>query len=344
MTTHLGDLLEHSGTVATITTAYQTGLVESLARPAPAEEHAKRLHLDPHAVSLLLDTLVALGVAETRSGRVGASNALSAGSGNLVDDLLRIGELWRHLPRFVQTGERYAHMDGPASERAANYKTVAEPLGRLFENAALELARKLPPPGERVLDIGAGSGVWSLAMCARSPETKVYALDLPAVLPAFLHRALSLGLGDRVQTIAGDYHATELVAASFDRIILANVLHLEPPADAASLVARAATALKPGAELVVIDSLAEDDPTRAPARAIYALHLAMRTSQGRVHPRVQIDRWARDAGLSRSRSIKLEAPPWNLSALAYQTGSSRRRSPAGLRRSASRNSARGGSL
>ena len=318
MTTHLSELIELGGTIATITTAHQTGLVDSLSLPAPPNEHAKRLRLDPQAVALVLDALVAFGLAEASGGRVGASRALTAESGNLVDDVLRSQNLWRHLPRFLRTGERYANMDGSALERSANYKTLGGPLGRLFENAAEDLARKLPPPGERILDIGAGSGVWSLAMCARSPQTRVFALDLPAVLPAFLQRAASLGIADRVETIAGDYHSTKLPAASFDRIILANVLHLEAPADAAALIARAATALKPGGELVVIDSLAEDDAAPAPAHAIYALHLAMRTHHGQVHPRARIEQWASDAGLLRSRSIKPDMPPWNLTALIYR--------------------------
>lgn len=319
MTTHLSELIQHGGTAATITAAYQAGLFDSLSRPTASEEHAKRLHLDPRAVSLVLDTLVALGVAESSDGRVGACAALAPESGNLVDDVLRTQALWAHLPRFLRTGERYARMDGPTSERSDNYKTLAEPLGRLFEKAALELARKLPPPGKRVLDIGAGSGVWSLAMCARSPSAQLVALDLAAVLPALCDRAALAGLAARVETIAGDYHSTELPGASFDRIILANVLHLEAPRNAASLIARAAKALKSGADLVVIDSIGGHEPSRALSHAIYALHLAMRTHHGYAHPLAQLDLWARDAGLSRRRSIKLKAPPRNLTALLYRS-------------------------
>jgi hypothetical protein len=85
----------------------------------------------------------------------------------------------------------------------------------------------------------------------------------------------------------------------FDRVVLANVLHLEPEGGARSLVARVATALKPDGDLVVVDALSD----HSLARAIYSLHLAMRTHAGRAHPRQAIEHWCRDAGLTESRLV-----------------------------------------
>jgi SAM-dependent methyltransferase len=91
----------------------------------------------------------------------------------------------------------------------------------------------------------------------------------------------------------------KLPSEAFDRILLANVLHLEPPHSARSLLRRMTAALAPGGELVVIDALAGGDPARDRARSIYALHLAMRTRRGRVHSRAEVERWCREAGLGR---------------------------------------------
>lgn len=317
MTTHVSELTELAGSVATVTTAYEEGLIDSLSDPAPPAEHARRLGLDPDAVELVLDALVAVGVAEERNGRVGRSIALTAATDNPLDTL-PTHELWRHLPRFLRTGERYAHMDGSSAQRAAEYRQLVGALGELFDKVAGQLAAKLPVPGKRILDVGAGSGVWSLAMCERSPATRVTALDLAEVLPAFLERAERLDLAPRVDVLAGDFHSIELPPATFDRIVLANVLHLEPPAHARSLVARMAPALRRGGELVVIDAVTEGDPARAPARAVYALHLAMRTREGRVHPRAEIERWARDAGLSHGELVTPDGPPLYLAALVHR--------------------------
>jgi SAM-dependent methyltransferase len=318
MTAGLSELIELGGSTAAVAAAHESGLLDSLSEPASPAQHARRLGIDPEAVALVLDTLIALGVAQQRDGRVGNSETLTATRGTPLHDLLPMRDLWRHLPRFLRTGERYAQMDGPPTRRAADYKDLAGALGDLFVDAARELARKLAPAGERILDIGAGSGVWSLEMCLRSPASRVTALDFPEVLPAFMQRAARLGLADRVRPWAGDVHASDLPVATFDRIVIANVLHLERPSLARCLMIRAAGALAHGGELVLVDCLADGDPAKQIAGRVYALHLAMRTSAGRIHPRAQIERWAYDAGLTAGQFVGLDARPWSVAALVHR--------------------------
>jgi ubiquinone/menaquinone biosynthesis C-methylase UbiE len=186
-------------------------------------------------------------------------------------------------------------MDGDAREREQAYAPAVSDLGRLFDGAAAELARQLAP-ARRVLDVGAGSGVWSLAMIAATPDARATALDLPPVLPAFLARAAALGLSERVSTIAGDFHEFVLPARAFDRVVLANVLHLEQEAAAQALVLSSSRALAPGGELVIVDML-PTGPHGALAHAAYELHLAMRTRAGRAHAQGAIERWCRNAEL-----------------------------------------------
>ncbi len=311
----LADPIAAAGSAAVLASAERLGLIESLADPAPATEHASRLGLDPEATALELDALVALGLAEARHGRFGAAER-PAGSAR-VPGPVPSGpdrDLWAHLPLFLRTGELYARMDGSTAERSAAYRDVTKTLGRLFGDAARELAAKLPHR-ERILDVGAGSGVWSLAMAERTSAARVTAIDLPAVLPTFEERVKGLGLEDRVEIVAADYRSIELPGEAFDRAVLANVLHLEPPHSAESLVRRVTAALVPGGELVVVDALADGDPAREQARSIYALHLAMRTTRARVHPRAEVERWCREAGLGEGELMTLSAPPRALGAL-----------------------------
>lgn len=152
-------------------------------------------------------------------------------------------------------------------------------------------------------------------MAERHDETCVVALDLPAVLGAFRHRAVTLGLDDRVETLPGDYYEVELPPACFDRVIIANVLHLEQPSRARVLISRLAPTLRSGGDLVVVDVFGGNTPERELAHAIYALNLALRTTGGKAHERPVIESWMEEVSLVPDDFIELESWPGALSAV-----------------------------
>jgi len=116
-------------------------------------------------------------------------------------------------------------------------------------------------------------------------------------------------LADRTLTLAGDFHLVDLPAQRFDRVVLANVLHLEPPVRAAALIRRVASSLVGGGDLVIVEMLGDGTAAGERARAIYALHLALRTRQGQVHPLSELQAWVEQAGLLPGEVIQLSTPP-----------------------------------
>jgi ubiquinone/menaquinone biosynthesis C-methylase UbiE len=146
-------------------------------------------------------------------------------------------------------------------------------------------------------------------MAERHPQARVTALDFPTVLQAFRAQAERMGLADRVETLAGDVHVLDLPRRRFDRLVLANVLHLEPPAQAAALIGRVAASLVSGGDLVIVEMLGDGTAAGERARAIYGLHLALRTRQGKVHPVSELQAWAEQAGLLPGEVMQLSTPP-----------------------------------
>src|SRR5213075_1540642 len=55
-----------------------------------------------------------------------------------------------------------------------------------------------------VLDIGAGSGVWGIALAHLSPNVTVWAVDWPVVLEVTKKVARQQGVYERLKTSAGD--------------------------------------------------------------------------------------------------------------------------------------------
>jgi ubiquinone/menaquinone biosynthesis C-methylase UbiE len=303
------ELFELGGVAATLVAAYQENLLQALLNGyATPTMYAEELGLDPTATERVLEVLSCLGIADCSQGKYGASAAfkdLDAISPGGVD---ACGAMWSQVPAFLLRGERFAHMDGPPDAREAVYSGVVTKLALSSAHGARQLAMKIPGHPAHILDVGAGSGIWSLAMAQRHPETRVTALDFPNVLQTFRIQAEHLGLSDRIGMLPGNFHAIEIPEDRFDRIVLANVLHLETPLQAAALIGRVTTALIRGGDLVIVEMLGDGTPVGERARAIYGLHLALRTRQGKAHILSDLRAWVEQAGLIAGEVIALETP------------------------------------
>ncbi|UQA55798.1 methyltransferase [Polyangium aurulentum] len=287
--------------------AQDAGLVHELpSGPLTAQAYAEKLGLDPRATRLVLEVLVTLDVASRNGDFYDASpklrDLLAPGG---VQTPAPIQKLWSHVPQFLRTGEPLIRMDASPTQREESYRGTVSMLARMFEGIARALASKIEKAPARVLDVGCGSGVWSLALAERFPQTHVTGLDFPAVLESFTSRAKELGLADRTSTIPGNMHDAPLPSGAFDMVVIANVLRLETPDRAAALLARLAPAVAPGGALLVVDALAGGTPERERSRALYALNLSLRTQQGRVHSPEEITGWLETAGLHGVEAIDL---------------------------------------
>lgn len=291
------------GFAAALSAATQTGLLLQLVgAPRTAADHAAAAKLDPRATERVLDVLVAFGVAARVGNTFAASSWLATQLERSPGGPQNMTALWLHVPEFLRTGQPYIKMD---AAREATYQNVVAALGKMFAPAAANLATALPRSPSHVLDIGCGSGVWSLAIAQRHSGARVTGLDLPAVLEAFRARATELGLADRIATLPGDVHELA-IPREFDLVVVANVLRIESPERARAIVQRAAAALVPGGELLIVDALGGGTPEKEQGRTVYGLHLAMRTEHGRVYTPAEITSWLKEAGLKTVETIDLE--------------------------------------
>jgi ubiquinone/menaquinone biosynthesis C-methylase UbiE len=294
---------DHLGVAAALGAALQTGLLMEVAQGRTTSAAlAGKLGLDGRAVALLLDVLACEDLIARDGDGVKAGPELERLAGQPGGFGLGLG-MWGHVEKFARTGEPFVQMDLGTAEREAAYRKVVSGLGEMFDGSARQLAEDLPIKPRKILDVGCGSGVWSLAMATRHPEAHVTGLDLPGVLENFTARAEARGLTGRVDTLPGDMYEAKIPAKTFDLIVIANVLRLETPDRAASLVRRLTPALTDDGALLVVDALAHGTPARDRARAVYALHLGLRTRQGQVHSPETITRWLQDAGLARVETV-----------------------------------------
>jgi SAM-dependent methyltransferase len=288
--------------------AREHGLLHALADgpAADAVALAGRLSLDPWATAVVLEVLLAHGLVERAPGGLRVAPTVVAELRGPAGHPTRDNELWSATSAFLQTGRTVVAPD--AASRDRTYRDVVPRLAALFEAPARRLADALSDglSGEAwVLDVGAGSGVWSLAVAQRAPGVHVVGLDLAHTVGRFAERAAALGLAERATATVGDYGAVVHDVRRFDVVIMANVLHLEPPDHAAELIRRHAAGLRPGGRFVVVDALPPPDRAERFLSA-YGLHLALRLPGARPHAPASLRAWMAAAGCSDVEHVSLD--------------------------------------
>jgi len=299
--------------------AVRCGLLGALrSERQTAAQVAQACSLLAGPTELLLDALLPLGVVR----KDGESYALTHLAEMLLSGSYRnLGdEFWAHLPAFLQTGQPIVKMDDVAKSEAF-YQTQAAVLGWMLGPAAQCAARALAgtlPPRAAIVDIGAGSGIWSLTLAQLTADATVTAVDWPAVLEVAAETAENLGLSSRLATIAGNYHQVELPSEQFDLAILANVTHLETSDGNRALLAKVWQALKPGGRVVIIDVF-PGQPKGELNLALYKLGLALRTEHGRVYSSQELGSILSACRFGDPELIPLEVPPYVVGMLIAPT-------------------------
>ena len=295
------------GTHAAVTAALKAGLFRVLySGPQSAAECAEKLGLNRRATECVLDVLVSSGFASQKGSLYQLTGPLRDLGLPAVEGSLQVfAQHFDHTMNLLKTGAPLAFMDDSREQREASYSGIVGGMGKEFRSAAHTLATKLSFQPSRIIDVGCGSGVWSLAVASLYPDAQVIGLDFPKVLEVFEGRAQASGLEKQIKKLPGDMYTVELPAEPIDLVIIANVLRLEAPEKARALVARFAAALRPGGRLLIVDAFAGGTLEKELQRTVYALYLALRTSVGRVYAPAEVKEWMRAAGVSEPVEIDL---------------------------------------
>ena len=140
-------------------------------------------------------------------------------------------------------------------------------------------------PGNVLLDVGAGSGLYSIALLQANPGLQVVALDRPEVLKVVEELGRAAGVRDRLHLLPGDMFEASL--PTVDGVLLSNVLHDWDIPECRLLVHRCASALKPDGRFFIHDAFLADDLSGPLGTALYSVALFTLT-EGRAYSRAEI--------------------------------------------------------
>jgi predicted O-methyltransferase YrrM len=144
----------------------------------------------------------------------------------------------------------------------------------------------------RLLDVGGGSGVYSLALVERFPELTATVLETTPVDEIARRTADAAGLEARVAVVAADLFACRW-PENHDVHLFSNVLHDWDEAECRKLLALSAAALPADGRMLIHDMLLDDDKAGPLWAAEYSVLLATVT-QGRLYSAAEIAGWLTD--------------------------------------------------
>jgi O-methyltransferase domain len=227
---------------------------------------------------------------------VGDYVGLTANNPGVIEMIER---LRTNKPANHATGAAFIYREGVASamenEAAARHFTLA--LAGRAKNVAPVLAERVPLDGARLLvDVGGGTGIYSIALLQKNPSLRAIVVDRPEVLKVAAEVAAASGVGARLQTQAGDMFCDSLPIDA-DVVLMSNILHDWDVAECRTLIAQAAASLRDGGRLLIHDAFLNDALDGPLPIALYSAALFSLT-EGRAYSAAEYRGWLIEAGLT----------------------------------------------
>lgn len=292
-------------------TAVELDLFTAVGDGAQAETVAARLDTAPRATAQLLNALVAIGALTKRDGvfhnTAETARYLVASS----PDCLRAGllhsvhmwETWNTLTDCVRTGTTKAERVNETRRPEWTRAFIAAMDQRARGEAGHVAQAVHAPDARRMLDIGGGSGVYSIAFARAYPELMVDVFDLPAVVKLTQEYVRAAGLSERIGTRSGDMRRDEL-GRGYDLALLSAICHMFGPEENRELFGRCYRALAPGGRLLMRDFILDPDGTSPRQAALFALNMLVGTPHGSTYTEAEYTEWLHGAGFSRVERVQ----------------------------------------
>ena len=143
---------------------------------------------------------------------------------------------------------------------------------------AMRVVPSFPLAGvQRVLDVGGGSGSYSLAALLHTPALRCTLLDLPAVGEVAREYATQHGVAARLDVVAANMF-TEPLPTDHDRILFSDIFHDWDDESCRLLAQRAFEALPSGGRLWLHEMLLDDTKAGPPVAAAYSMIMVFVTA------------------------------------------------------------------
>ena len=277
----------------------------------PVDEIAAEKKADRRGMGILLDALCALGLLVKTDGKYRTeSSAVRLLTKDSPDSILPMAlhlcTLWQNWSQLtdIVLGKSSPSMAEQGALAKQNIQAFIGAMHTVASRKAPEVVNAVNPgKARRLLDVGGGSGSYTLAFLNAIPDMTATLFDLPEVVEMARKRCKKAGVADRVTLVAGDFYTDEL-PAGHDLALLSAIIHQNSLEQNEEIYRKIYRALDPGGRIVVRDHVMSPDRTEPLDGALFAVNMLAGTSAGSTYTFGEIREGLSAAGFGRIRQIQ----------------------------------------
>ena len=271
------------------------------------EQISKAAKSSRRGIEMLLNALAGLGLVVKNRASIFRLNPESAeflvrGKPGYLGEMslhsLQLSKIWLHLAQSVRSGKPYTAVE---QEDAAEdyFPRLVRGLFQMNYPCAKYAVGYLKRKHKKIfdiLDVAAGSGVWSIAFAEEFKGSKITALDFPEILKITREYINRHNLSNRYKYIQGDLRQADFGSQRYDLVILGHICHSEGKIYTQQLLKKSFRALRRGGVLLLAEFLLNNDKTGPLVPLFFALNMLLNTNEGDVFKTVELKHWLTDAG------------------------------------------------
>ena len=280
-------------------------------KPLTAKEINDKIDGDAKALSMLLDAVAAIGLLRKKDNTYfcepeTAKYLTDNSPETVLPMVLHAASLWTRWARLTSLAEGTPHpaMNLDFSHNEKELEAFIGAMHSVGEPMARQIAADVHPGDARsLLDVGGGSGTYTMAFLRAVPELKATIFDMPAVIEMARTRLERAGLLERAKLVGGNFHRDEL-PGGHDLVLLSAIIHSNSPEQNLDLYQKIFRALNPGGRLLIRDHVMDPDRVRPRNGAIFAINMLVGTLGGGTYTYDEIASTLTEAGFANIRMLR----------------------------------------
>lgn len=296
-------------------TAIELDLFSAIGTGATAADVAKKIGTHPRATEKLMNALTAIEILEKKgdlfyNGPLSA-RFLTAGAefDSRMASMHAVG-LWHSWSTLTDCVKKGTSVNLEKKKERDEHATNAF-IAAMHKNAgfrANQVVKQINLEGvSRLLDLGGGSGAYTMAFIKEKPMIKATIFDLPPVVSLAKDYVAEAGLSENVEFIAGDM-ATDSLGSGYDLVWISAICHMWGPDENLGLLKKVNQALNPGGRVVIQDFILNADGTAPRMGAVFAMNMLVNTKAGSSYSQNEYIDWLTTAGFNKTENIVLPGP------------------------------------